>query len=101
MSDIAIHFEADAAEARNELNAPVIRKTSKTLEALAQETGQPTGNLLSTAVRSPTPCRRSKEAFDKEALGRHSRVGAGGGRQLRCVPRHGRRVIGRQNSRAD
>ncbi|MEC7951278.1 MAG: YicC/YloC family endoribonuclease, partial [Bacteroidota bacterium] len=66
-SDIAIHFEADAAEARNELNAPVIRKYVKDLEALAQETGQPTGNLLSTAVRFPDAMQTSKEAFDEEA----------------------------------
>ena len=66
-SDIAIHFEADAAEARNELNAPVIRKYVQDLEALAQETGQPTGNLLSTAVRFPDAMQTSKEAFDEEA----------------------------------
>ncbi|MEC7692794.1 MAG: YicC/YloC family endoribonuclease, partial [Bacteroidota bacterium] len=59
-SDIAIHFEADAAEARNELNAPVIRKYVQDLEALAQETGQPTGNLLSTAVRFPDAMQTSK-----------------------------------------
>ena len=66
-SDIAIHFEADAAEARNELNAPVIRKYVQDLEALAQETGQPTGNLLSTAVRFPDAMQTSKEAFDEAA----------------------------------
>ena len=52
-SDVAIHFEADAAEARDELNGPVIEKYVDALRALAEKTDQPTGNLLSTAVRFP------------------------------------------------
>ena len=66
-SDVAIHFEADASEARHELNGPAIRQYVKDLEALATETGQPTGNLLATAVRFPDAMQTSKEAFDEEA----------------------------------
>ena len=66
-SDVAIHFEADAAEARHELNGPAIRQYVKDLESLAAETGQPTGNLLATAVRFPDAMQTSKEAFDVEA----------------------------------
>ena len=66
-SDLAIHFEADASEARHELNGPAIRHYVKELEALASETGQPTGNLLATAVRFPDAMQTSKESFDEEA----------------------------------
>jgi|TARA_B100001564_G_C20650543_1_gene676595 uncharacterized protein (TIGR00255 family) len=66
-SDVAIHFEADAAEARHELNGPVIEKYVDALRALAERTDQPTGNLLSTAVRFPDAMQTSREAFDHEA----------------------------------
>ena len=66
-SDVAIHFEADAAEARHELNGPVIEKYVDALRALAEKTDQPTGNLLSTAVRFPDAMQTSREAFDHEA----------------------------------
>ena len=66
-SDVAIHFEADAAEARHELNGPVIEKYVAALRALAGKTDQPTGNLLSTAVRFPDAMQTSREAFDHEA----------------------------------
>ena len=66
-SDLAIHFEADASETRHELNGPAIRQYVKELEALAVETGQPTGNLLATAVRFPDAMQSSKENFDDEA----------------------------------
>jgi uncharacterized protein (TIGR00255 family) len=66
-SDVAIHFEADASEARHELNGPAIRQYVKDLEALATETGQPNSNLLATAVRFPDAMQTSKEAFDEEA----------------------------------
>ena len=66
-SDVAIHFEADAAEARHELNGPVIEKYVDALRALAEQTDQPTGNLLSTAVRFPDAMQTSREAFDHEA----------------------------------
>jgi uncharacterized protein (TIGR00255 family) len=66
-SDLAIHFEADAAEARHELNGPVIEKYVDALRTLAEKTDQPTGNLLSTAVRFPDAMQTSREAFDHEA----------------------------------
>ena len=66
-SDVAIHFEADAAEARHELNGPVIEKYVDALRTLAEKTDQPTGNLLSTAVRFPDAMQTSREAFDHEA----------------------------------
>ena len=66
-SDVAIHFEADAAEARHELNGPVIEKYVDSLRTLAEKTDQPTGNLLSTAVRFPDAMQTSREAFDHEA----------------------------------
>ena len=66
-SDVAIHFEADAAEARHELNGPVIEKYVEALRTLAEKTDQPTGNLLSTAVRFPDAMQTSREAFDHEA----------------------------------
>ena len=66
-SDVAIHFEADAAEARHELNSPVIEKYVDALRTLAEKTDQPTGNLLSTAVRFPDAMQTSREAFDHEA----------------------------------
>ena len=66
-SDVAIHFEADAAEARHELNRPVIEKYLDALRTLAEKTDQPTGNLLSTAVRFPDAMQTSREAFDHEA----------------------------------
>ena len=66
-SDVAIHFEADAAEARHELNGPVIEKYVNALRTLAEKTDQPTGNLLSTAVRFPDAMQTSREAFDHEA----------------------------------
>ena len=66
-SDVAIHFEADAAEARHELNGPVIEKYLDALRTLAEKTDQPTGNLLSTAVRFPDAMQTSREAFDHEA----------------------------------
>ena len=66
-SDLAIHFEADASEARHELNGAAIRKYVKELEALALETGQTSGNLLATAVRFPDAMQTSKESFDEEA----------------------------------
>ena len=66
-SDVAIHFEADAAEARHELNGPVIEKYVDALRTLAEKTDQPTGNLLSTAVRFPDAMQTSREAFDHKA----------------------------------
>ena len=66
-SDVAIHFEADAAEARHELNSPVIEKYVDALRTLAEKTDQPTGNLLSTAVRFPDAMQTSREAFDHKA----------------------------------
>ena len=66
-SDVAIHFEADAAEARHELNGPVIEKYVEALRTLAVKTDQPTGNLLSTVVRFPDAMQTSREAFDHEA----------------------------------
>ena len=66
-SDVAIHFEADAAGARHELNGPVIEKYVEALRTLAEKTDQPTGNLLSTAVRFPDAMQTSREAFDHEA----------------------------------
>lgn len=66
-SDVAIHFEADAAEARHELNGPVVEKYVEALRTLAEKTDQPTGNLLSTAVRFPDAMQTSREAFDHEA----------------------------------
>ena len=66
-SDVAIHFQADAAEARHELNGPVIEKYVDALRTLAEKTDQPTGNLLSTAVRFPDAMQTSREAFDHEA----------------------------------
>ena len=66
-SDVAIHFEADAAEARHELNGPVIEMYVDALRTLAEKTDQPTGNLLSTAVRFPDAMQTSREAFDHEA----------------------------------
>jgi len=66
-SDVAIHFEADAAEARHELNGPVIEKYVDALRTLAEKTDQPTGNLLSTVVRFPDAMQTSREAFDHEA----------------------------------
>ena len=66
-SDVAIHFEADAAEVRHELNGPVIEKYVEALRTLAEKTDQPTGNLLSTAVRFPDAMQTSREAFDHEA----------------------------------
>ena len=66
-SDVAIHFEADAAETRHELNGPVIEKYVDALRTLAKKTDQPTGNLLSTAVRFPDAIQTSREAFDHEA----------------------------------
>ena len=66
-SDVAIHFEADAAEARHELNSPVIEKYVDALRTLAEKTDQPMGNLLSTAVRFPDAMQTSREAFDHEA----------------------------------
>ena len=66
-SDVAIHFEADAAEARHELNGPVIEKYVDALRTLAEKTDQPKGNLLSTAVRFPDAMQTSREAFDHEA----------------------------------
>ena len=49
-SDVAIHFEADASEARHELNGPAISQYVKDLEALASETGQPSDNLLALSL---------------------------------------------------
>ena len=66
-SDVVIHFEADAAEARHELNSPVIEKYVDALRTLAEKTDQPMGNLLSTAVRFPDAMQTSREAFDHEA----------------------------------
>ncbi|MGB1348608.1 MAG: YicC/YloC family endoribonuclease [Flavobacteriales bacterium] len=66
-SDVAIHFEADAAEARHELNGPVIEKYVEALRTLAVKTDQPTGNLLSTVVRFPDAMQTSREAFDHKA----------------------------------
>ena len=60
-SDVAIHFEADAAEARHELNGPVIEKYVDALRTLAEKTDQPTGNLLSTAVQFPDAMQTSRE----------------------------------------
>ena len=55
-SDVAIHFEADAAEARHELNGPVIEKYVEALRRW-QKDRPPTGNLLSRRCGSQTPCR--------------------------------------------
>ena len=52
----AIHFEADASEARHELNGPAIRPIRQCPEALASETGQPTGTPL------PWPCVPGRHA---------------------------------------
>ena len=66
-SDVAIHFEADASEARHQLNAPVIEQYVASLKALAERTGQPTDQLLATAVKFPDAMQTSRESFNYES----------------------------------
>lgn len=66
-SDVAIHFEADASDARHELNAPVIEQYVASLKALAERTGQPTDQLLATAVKFPDSMQTSRESFNHES----------------------------------
>ena len=66
-SDVAIHFEADASEARHELNAPVIEQYVASLKVLAERTGQPTDQLLATAVKFPDAMQTSRESFNYES----------------------------------
>jgi len=65
--DVAIHFEADAAEAKQELNAPVVASHVASLRSLAEETGQPTDNLLALALRFADATQSTRETFDHEA----------------------------------
>lgn len=74
--DVAVHFEADAAEVKQELNAPVVISHVQALRDLAQKTGQPTDNLLSMALRFADSTQSTRETFDEEAwMGIHELLG--------------------------
>ncbi|MEY3010486.1 MAG: hypothetical protein RLZZ314_1128 [Bacteroidota bacterium] len=65
--DVAIHFEADAAEVKQELNSPVVASHVQALRDLAEKTGQPTDNLLPMALRFADSMQSTRETFDEEA----------------------------------
>jgi uncharacterized protein (TIGR00255 family) len=73
---VAIHFEADAAEVKQELNTPVVASHVQALRDLAEKTGQPTDNLLPMALRFADSMQSTRETFDEESwMGIHELLG--------------------------